>query len=495
MSNDKTPPASAEKQKLPAGQGAGHSVSASTPGKAASEPVAAHQDAKHSAPTGPEAADRRQPDDLQPAEAASASGGKQPAAAAAQAPAPDLTAPNTQQPVKLDPEMLAIRQKPARAIQIKRKAMLALFGSGSLMIGLVTGWSLYRPTPGKTNLASDGAQSSGSNAPSSISGQPADYGAVPQLGPPLPGDLGKPILERQQQMLAQPPSPEVQRAAQEVDAQRQQLKAEGKAARESGLLAHSSNDEGGIASSAGPASSLEVRTEEPAPTEAGHVALDAANDPNGQQRKSDFLKAADQQGDVDPHRMMPAPSPYTLSAGSVIAASLITGLHSDLPGLVTAQVTENVYDSATGLILLVPQGARLIGSYDSVVAFGQHRALVAWQRIVMPNGSSVTLDNVSATDPSGYAGLEDKVDLHTWRLLEGVTMSTLLGVGSQLQFSGQGDLVQALRQSSEQNVSRAGDQLTSKSLDVQPSITIRPGAPVRLVVHHDLILTPWEGAA
>src|SRR3546814_11674231 len=97
--------------------------------------------------------------------------------------------------------------------------------------------------------------------------------------------------------------------------------------------------------------------------------------------------------------------PYTTlfrsQAGSVIAASLITGLNSDLPGLVTAQVTENVYDSVTGRTLLLPQGSRLIGSYDSVVAFGQSRALVVWQRIILPDGSSIRIDNVPATEPQG----------------------------------------------------------------------------------------------
>ena len=159
---------------------------------------------------------------------------------------------------------------------------------------------------------------------------------------------------------------------------------------------------------------------------------------------------------------------------------------------VTAQVTERIYDSATGRILLIPQGARLIGSYDSVVAFGQRRALVVWQRIVFPDGSSIRLENVPATDPSGYAGLADKVDFHTWVLLKGVVLSTLLGVGAELQFSGESDLVQALRESTQQSVSRAGDQLTSRNLQVQPTITVRPGAPVRLVVHQDIVLKPWQ---
>ena len=223
------------------------------------------------------------------------------------------------------------------------------------------------------------------------------------------------------------------------------------------------------------------------------LALDPANDPNAQGRKADFVATLDPRGDVNPHLLTAAPSPYTLSAGSVIAASLITGLRSDLPGLVTAQVTENVYDSATGRILLIPQGARLIGSYDSVVAFGQKRALIVWQRIIMPDGSSLRIDNVPATDPSGYAGLRDKVDVHTWQLLKGVALSTLLGVSSELALSGQSDLVQAIRMSTQDTVSRAGDQITQHNLGFQPTITIRPGAPVRLVVHRDLILAPWKG--
>lgn len=202
------------------------------------------------------------------------------------------------------------------------------------------------------------------------------------------------------------------------------------------------------------------------------------------------MATLDPKGDVNPHALTALPSPYTLSAGSVISASLITRLRSDLPGLVTAQVTENTYDSTTGRILLVPQGSRLVGSYDSVVAFGQKRALIVWQRIIMPDGSSLRIDNVPAIDPSGYAGLADKVDFHTWQILKGVVLSTLLGVGSELALSGQSDLVQAIRMSTQDNVARAGDQITQRNLAIQPTITIRPGAPVWLVVHKDLVLAP-----
>jgi len=119
-------------------------------------------------------------------------------------------------------------------------------------------------------------------------------------------------------------------------------------------------------------------------------------------------------------------------------------------------------------------------SFFSVVAFGQKRALVVWQRIMFPDGSSLRIDNVPATDASGYAGLQDKVDFHTWALLKDVALATLLGAGSEVTVTGESDLVLAIRESTQQNVSRAGDQLTSHNLNIQPTITIRPGATARL---------------
>jgi type IV secretion system protein VirB10 len=312
---------------------------------------------------------------------------------------------------------------------------------------------------------------------------------VPKLGPPLPGDLGRPILERQRQLAleTQTPMPGADPAAQAAAAERERVLSERKAARESGLLVSRAQGSAAVAEQAIPAIAAGT------PATPAKLTLDQSNDPNAQGRKAEFVAALDSKGDTNPHVLMLAPSPYVLTAGSVISASLITGLRSDLPGLVTAQVTERVYDSPTGRILLVPQGARLIGTYDSVVAFGQKRALIVWQRVVMPDGSSLRIDNVPATDPSGYAGLEDRVDMHTWQLIKGVALSTVLGVGSELAFTGDGDLVQALRRSTQDNVSRAGDQITMRNLNIQPAITIRPGAPVRLVVHKDLILAPWRG--
>jgi type IV secretion system protein VirB10 len=262
--------------------------------------------------------------------------------------------------------------------------------------------------------------------------------------------------------------------------------AELKAARESALLVQSS---GTTAASANPSASQSTSPEATAP-----ISLtDTAGDTDRPTRKERFSEAVDTRGDINPHLLKSPASPDMLIAGSVIAASLVTGLNSDLPGLVIAQVTQNVYDSATGRILLVPQGARLIGNYDSVVAFGQRRALVVWQRLILPDGSSIRLDAMPASDASGYAGLADKVDFHTWRLLKGVAIATLLGVGTELTVTGESDLVQAIRESAQTNVARAGDQIARANLDIQPTITIRPGAPVRLIINRDLILAPWKG--
>lgn len=152
-----------------------------------------------------------------------------------------------------------------------------------------------------------------------------------------------------------------------------------------------------------------------------------------------------------------------------------------------------MFDSATGYILLIPQGARLVGVYDSVIAFGHSRASVVWQRIVWPDGSSIRLDNEPATDQSGYGGVADEVDFHTWALLKGVAISTLLGAGTSVSLTGESDLVQAIRESAQQNAANAGNQMMARNLRVQPTITIRPGFRIELLVHRDLVLNPWRG--
>jgi type IV secretion system protein TrbI len=393
---------------------------------------------------------------------------------------------------KSDPETLVLRASPARVTRFRRGAIVLIAGvSATALAGL--GWMALKPVRlGLAGSEEDRGALAAKAPADALAGAPSSYGDVPKLGPPLPGDLGRPILDHQRETGMAPIDPAADagaRAAQEAEAERQRLAAEQKAARESGVMLQLANGSGGRA--ALPSSTIE-------PGVAGATQLGAAaptsvgDDPNGQSRKNAMVGKAASDDDINPHALTAPVSPWTLHAGSIIAASLITGLNSDLPGLVTAQITENVHDSVTGRALLIPQGSRLIGSYDSVVAFGQSRALVVWQRIILPDGSSIRIDNVPATDTQGYAGLSDRIDRHTWQLLKGVALSTLLGVGTELGAgSSESDLVGAIRESTQQAGARAADQLVMRSLDVQPTLKVRPGWPLRIVVHKDIVLRAW----
>ena len=180
---------------------------------------------------------------------------------------------------------------------------------------------------------------------------------------------------------------------------------------------------------------------------------------------------------------------------------MVTGLNSDLPGECIATVTEPVYDTVTGRVLLIPQGSRLLGKYDSQVTYGQSRVLLVWNRIVMPNGSSFVLDQLPATDTQGFAGLQDRMDNHWGKLLAGAALSTLLGVaaelGSQndgLSGTGQQTVVVATSRSAEDSLNQVGQQITRRNLNVQPTLTVRPGFPVRVIVNKDIVLRPYGTA-
>jgi type IV secretion system protein VirB10 len=389
---------------------------------------------------------------------------------------------------KEDPETLVLRGRPRRVIRFRRGLIIGVSAvAATAFIGLA--WVALEPPSFRLAGEGQGPEIASKATPDGIAGAPASYADVPRLGPPLPGDLGRPILE-QQRRLGMPAADEEALAVQAGSDRKlqaeQRLADQVEAARTSSVLARlaSAPPAAQESKSLVPAEMAMVGPAAQPPTGVGTAA--------GQQRKIDFAQA--RPGDIIPHALTTSPSPWTLSAGTVIPASLITGINSDLPGTVLAQVTEQVRDSATGTAVLIPQGSRLIGSYDSMVAFGQKRALIVWQRIVLPDGSSVRLDNVPAADLAGYAGLEDKVDFHEWQLLKGVALSTLLGIGSELSLGSEGsDLVRAIERSFQRDGVRAGDQLVSRNLDVQPTLSIRPGWPLRAMIHKDLLLKPWRG--
>jgi type IV secretion system protein VirB10 len=397
-------------------------------------------------------------------------------------------------PSKSDPDALVLTAAPRRPIRFKRKLLIGIAAGGAAALAAVTWLGLKAPALRIGQQAQELYNTERKATPDGLANLPGSYAQIkpdtPALGPPLPGDLGRPILERQRQLGLVPGATPVDQAA---AAERQRLAQQSLKAREAGVMFQ-------IASRTAPVGAAQAGgtgqggAQLPVTAEANRLNLDPDKDQNNQQRKLDFLGQKPEPGIYNPHSVQTPASPWQVMAGSVIAASLVTGLNSDLPGMVVAQVTENVFDSVTGQTLLIPQGARLIGSYDSVVAFGQSRALLVWTRIVMPDGSSVQVDNLPATDAAGTAGLEDGVDYHSWALIKGVALSTLLGVGTQIGFgSNEGDLVRAIRESTQQNVAHAGQRLTEKNLNIQPTLTVRPGWPLRVIVHKDLILRPYRG--
>ena len=211
-------------------------------------------------------------------------------------------------------------------------------------------------------------------------------------------------------------------------------------------------------------------------------------DPGGQAGKIRFLEEPDQTAWL-PHIRQADSGRYTLKTGAVIPGVLISGLNSDLPGNAIAQVSQNVYDSATGQHLLIPQGSKLYGTYDSRVSYGQNRALVVWERILFPDASTLALDRMQGVDVSGYSGFRDKVNNHYLKLFgQTFLLSAIQALPAQLSdtptTAGADDEFGKIAAA---NYSRMGEKLIDRNLSIQPTIRIRPGYPFLIMVNRDML--------
>ena len=366
---------------------------------------------------------------------------------------------------------MRLRAETPRVTRISRKVLMGI----GMVVGVGIGGALIyalqtadRDSDQQELITTDRRQTA-----EGLQGLPGSYGDVPVLGPPLPGDLGGPILRAREEGQPIPATPIPMPA---TDPEEQRRLAELEAARTSQLF-------------------FQVRPGDGAPTPTNQpgagMSLAGLGGTTAQDPHRAFLNAEVDRRTFAADRVMPPVSPYVLQAGSVIPAALITGIHSDLPGQITAQVTQNVYDSPTGSLLLIPQGTRIIGEYDNGVAFGQHRVLLVWNRMIFPNGRSIVLERQTGADASGYAGLEDGVDYHWWDLMKAAGLSTLLAVGAELATSDEDRLIRAIRDGAQDTVNQAGQQIVQRQLQVAPTLTIRPGYPFRVIVSRDLILEPY----
>lgn len=380
---------------------------------------------------------------------------------------------------------LRLRGELPKVTRLSPKVLIGLASVAALGVGAAAGYGLQT----RHKAAGQAQAPSIENRPAAdgYTTLPKDYvsmqGRTPQLGPPLPGDLGQPMLAAgvtppamATPQTSSPPDADVQRVAQEMEA-----------ARTSRLFTQDSQPTPAPATTlAGPAGEAVAPSAPPA-------AATSAPEKADQDKKLAFLGGGSSAPVVSGERLEPAASPFIVQAGAVIPAALVTGVRSDLPGMVTAVVTEPVYDSPTGRILLIPQGARLIGQYDSAVAFGQSRVLLVWTRLILPSGASTVLDRLPGADAQGYAGLEDQVNYHWGQLFKAAALSTLLSVGAEAGTSdSENNLAQAIRMGASGAVNQAGEQVVQRELNIQPSLTIRPGFPVRVMVTRDLVLAPYQ---
>ena len=386
---------------------------------------------------------------------------------------------------------LRLRPERSRVTRLSRRVLTILGGTASVAIAAALMFALWphgQKGPSRELLSTENR-----GTPDGLSTLPHDYSGlpkpVPQLGPPLPGDLGRPMLNAGTSTPGMPqpttpaqPDPKAQRLEQE----RARLAQELEAARTSRLFEREAH---AAAQPSAPPLMTASGGDQGGQAPGGAA---ASRRPSEGDRKLAFLNGDVDRRTVSADRVAEPASRNVVQAGAVISAALLTGLRSDLPGQITAQVTEAVYDSPTGRILLIPQGSRLVGQYDAQVQFGQSRALRAWTRLIFPNGRSIVLERQPGADPEGYGGLQDQVDNHWGQLFKAALLSTILSVGTEAGTSNnENSLVQAIREGASNSFAQTGSQVVGRSLNIQPTITIRPGFSVRVIVTRDLVLEPY----
>ncbi len=402
------------------------------------------------------------------------------------------------QPAKVTPESLALRAAPRPVTRLNRRMLAVLVGSLAAAVLGATIWSLqggHRRGANPSELYNVDRVSKSEG----LDRLPTGYGGlrpseVPRLGPPLPGDLGPAIVKAQGPVepgyapLGHDPADALRKEAEAAAGSPVFFRAGGtpagqEAAQSVAMVAPAASGLAGFEPLApGPASTAAQPT-------------DPTAIQNRQEQKEAFLKGGSMETRNSGNLQMPA-SPYQVMAGTVIPAALVTGIQSDLPGDVVATVTEPVYDTATGQHLLIPQGSRILGRYNSQVSYGQSRLQMVWNRIVLPDTSSLSLDNLAGTDPAGRAGLEDGVDWHWGRVVAGAALTTLLGVGAELAApenrQNGNRVVIAGRDGLQDSVNQVGQEMTRRNLNLQPTLTARPGLAVRVIVNRDLVLRPYQ---
>ena len=399
----------------------------------------------------------------------------------ADAPTPELSIRSSARPVK----------------SFSKKAIFIGLSGAAICVLASIAMASSNESAGETGVPEELYSTTHKQTAEGLSGLPATYSdielkkEIPALGPPLPGDLGGPILKAQNDGRLPRPDPLANVPLSDADLATQEA-ARALAIKQRGLFFETS---GAISNGFSPAQASAQLQSANTPIDP-FSAIDRLITPEttpitDQDRKLAFVESTPDESIYNPHRLETPISPWQLMSGSVIPATLITAINSDLPGQVVAQVTEPVYDTVTGNTLLIPQGTRVIGRYDSAIAFGQSRALIIWNRLILPDGSSIRIENLPAVDGRGNAGLKDRVNSHALRLFGAAALSSLINIGAELGDDDNDRIARALRDAAQDGAQTVGQQVVQRQLNVQPTLTIRRGWRLRILVHQDIILKPY----
>jgi len=209
-----------------------------------------------------------------------------------------------------------------------------------------------------------------------------------------------------------------------------------------------------------------------------------------EERKLEFLQKGVSSGNYLPHLKEAAISKFEVKAGTIIPSALVSGLNSDLPGNVVAQVSQNVYDTVSGNYLLIPQGTKIIGVYDSNVSNAQNRALVVWTRLIYPDGKSINIERMQGVDMSGYAGLSDKTNNHYLRIYANALLLSAVGAGFELLNPNvaTGDTQQTVAGNIGNQLAQVFNNTHKQNTNIKPTLEIRPGYKFNVMVMKDMIL-------
>ena len=407
---------------------------------------------------------------------------------------------------------LQIKGSPPSAKRFNKRVLGTLLGSSGLAILLAAGFALRSPDS-KAVAPQELYNTTSKALPDALNALPESYSEVepsPQfgrLGPPLPGDIGAGLYGKTKDIPTdnpfryQPPSSYAPAPAQRYGGTAPQTTSNAPTGRTSNLF-FIANDGGGDSDKAAQASAPSFADPGVAALAAlfgqggnGLVPQSSSQDGGGQSISDANDPFASDLTDAEiynPHSLRTPISPYQVMAGTIIPAGLVTGLNSDLPGQVIAQVTENVYDTPTGQHLLLPQGTRFLGRYDSDIDDGQSRALVVWNRLIRPDGSSLVIENLPGVDLAGQAGLRDKVDRHTGSLFKAAILSSVLSIGAELGTDDGDALAEAIRTGGQDTINQAGQRVITRALSRKPTLKVRPGWRLGVIVNRDLVLSPYK---